>query len=974
MFLIECGKRHIINYNDFCCLQHLIEMNFLAESQTLGHKFGKSMLKCLNHHFRTKKLNFESLKLDTAKHFLDIVTKYSSHFYFLNKFDYSKILVRIGLKAAEETSFKEHSEIILRKCAIYNNVACVYEKTGAYSKAIKYCKVYLKYANSRYDKLVVLNNMARIYVKINDLNSAAITMKSLYTLLKEEAKRLLSEHLKNARETLPESLNNQGENLNRVNLVSFLYYNYATFLENSGKEQEAIEKFRKGYEFTLPILGEYNIIIQKFAFKLYSKEMGTSKKLNYNINKKDHHLQKESSDEEACSEYENMSIEENLNFKPKVSQNNKVYYEETQKKTQRLETFNTFKMVSKKNTLSTGQNLNLLNQNFNTIQNNEMLELRQKVDILLLKLDKLDIEKINKFMDKESDSSFIMNTQEAIKENKNYYQQRKDKIIKLFKPAIKKYLIKAKDKNNLVKGLSLVNDQSDLNRKNTMNISQDFLNDLVSQFEAEMREESSLHTNSDNQGDEKIKNKNRRNTEIGVVSRSKSSAAIKNQSSPNILNIQNLRAGERIEKESEPSENVVKARRSLRDIFKKVIPEKTVQNLENYNPSNRKGSFFTDMIESLLDDKSSANNLSSPKTVISKNISNKTSVSSQSNNIQIKSNIKAPTISIQEDNSNDKYEFTTLVYKNESQKGNHYKKQVNNFAKGFKINIIRDNSENEYKYQPFYMKATGDRTIQNKVIPSNNYGINICMEQSNNDDFKAETLFFKSEEKNQQKNEENTITLTKNSTPILKEINLDSIDDDNINQNSFQNLLKNKIKKFTDIKKHFDLLLKECKISDKIFSIIRELNNDLYKIAISYGSKDVSKGIFLRLRKLGPANCKISDRVVAENFISFEKLKSFATKITLFNSLPEYIDLHMLLSLDDFIEKVFIYHCYIFAKEGNILLGVLTRPLGICFNRAYEFIFLKTSCIIDIFIMNSKEVKFFIYNKAKYIFNNYVVI
>lgn len=139
------------------------------------------------------------------------------------------------------------------------------------------------------------------------------------------------------------------------------------------------------------------------------------------------------------------------------------------------------------------------------------------------------------------------------------------------------------------------------------------------------------------------------------------------------------------------------------------------------------------------------------------------------------------------------------------------------------------------------------------------------------------------------------------------------------------------------------------------------MDNKFYKINVAYTKpSEEKKGITLKLYEEGSGLT-----VLAENTINFSKLKSLVEKLCLNYALPRIIDLNLIDSLDLFLEKVFIYYCYIIKKDGKIILGVLPRPIGICSNKSYQFNFLKTQCIIDILILNKRETKFFIYNSQK---------
>ena len=180
-----------------------------------------------------------------------------------------------------------------------------------------------------------------------------------------------------------------------------------------------------------------------------------------------------------------------------------------------------------------------------------------------------------------------------------------------------------------------------------------------------------------------------------------------------------------------------------------------------------------------------------------------------------------------------------------------------------------------------------------------------------------------------------------------------------------------KYKKFSDFdfkKKNeytakllIESLISKYKYSSRNYSILREMDNKFYKINVSHTKpSEEKKGIVLKLYEEGNGLT-----VIAENIISFSKLKGLVEKLCLLYSIPRIFDINLINTLDLFLEKVFIYYCYLIKKEGKISLGILPRPVGICSNKSYQFSFLKTQCIIDILIMHKRETKFFIYNSQK---------
>jgi hypothetical protein len=74
------------------------------------------------------------------------------------------------------------------------------------------------------------------------------------------------------------------------------------------------------------------------------------------------------------------------------------------------------------------------------------------------------------------------------------------------------------------------------------------------------------------------------------------------------------------------------------------------------------------------------------------------------------------------------------------------------------------------------------------------------------------------------------------------------------------------------------------------------------------------------------------------------------------------VDISIIDSFDLFIEKILIYFFYILKKDGKIVTGVLPRPTGINSNKSYQFMFLNSTCSIDILILNKRETKFYIYS------------
>jgi hypothetical protein len=124
----ECNRNHLPSYETTCCLKQLLIMNEWAENQMMISKYSNLFFKTLNHFFKRDKLDYENMKLDLLKLFLQVITKFVTFYFNLEKWEYSKILIKIGLKACEINAFCQHPDIILRKIAILSNLSCIYSK------------------------------------------------------------------------------------------------------------------------------------------------------------------------------------------------------------------------------------------------------------------------------------------------------------------------------------------------------------------------------------------------------------------------------------------------------------------------------------------------------------------------------------------------------------------------------------------------------------------------------------------------------------------------------------------------------------------------------------------------------------------------------------------------------------------------------------------------------------------------------
>ena len=296
----ECGKLHIPNYSVSCCLRHLLEMAKYAEMQTQIKKYSKLLLITLNHSYRENSLNIQSMKLDLVLLLLDVLSNYISHFFLINKFEYSKLLCIIAIKAIRETVYKTNPEIILRENAINNNIACLYESKGKYNKAYKYISYNKKYigTSSHIDNAILFNNLIRIALKANKTNDINEYIEQMKNCLVIEMKRSKEAMMK---QTSNNNIYEANSFLTEKNiLISFLMYNLGNILEKVSQNNKSKEIFIKGYEFSMSTIGEHHFYTNKYLTKITAS---ISKNFIEDLNENRYqHKYKEISSEESENE------------------------------------------------------------------------------------------------------------------------------------------------------------------------------------------------------------------------------------------------------------------------------------------------------------------------------------------------------------------------------------------------------------------------------------------------------------------------------------------------------------------------------------------------------------------------------------------------------------------------------------------------------------------------------------------------
>lgn len=187
----QCGKekRHIQNYNDIsCCLEYLIQLNNKTENNLLTTKYGVFLLRTLNHYSKKKYFLSTSVSLDKTIKLLQIITKYSSFYYFRNKEDYTKMLIKCGIDIINQSKYKDDENIINLKNALVNNVACIYFQIQQHNKAAKFLDKCIQMNKNYIDNIITYNNYGLIEISNKRIKSGVHYFHLMYKEIKGKLK------------------------------------------------------------------------------------------------------------------------------------------------------------------------------------------------------------------------------------------------------------------------------------------------------------------------------------------------------------------------------------------------------------------------------------------------------------------------------------------------------------------------------------------------------------------------------------------------------------------------------------------------------------------------------------------------------------------------------------------------------------------------------------------------------------------
>lgn len=265
--LQDCNKVHIPSFNETCCLTHLIEMNDYANDHFLSSKYTKFFFKEILSIYKSNKLDYPSYNKEITNKLMKILINQLCHFFSLTKFRFAKLMVNIALDIHNRSIFKSNPDIVANTAAVFNNVACIYERTGQNEKALKYFNHYSKYITNPIDKLIYYNNTLKVLIKIKRVNEIDDMIDNFRSILYQEIDRAKNEKLVSLakKDTI-----NDIEFNNRCKLLTFLLFNFAIAVETQSAK-DAKENYKKGYEFAISMLGESNFYTNKFVHKIDAK-------------------------------------------------------------------------------------------------------------------------------------------------------------------------------------------------------------------------------------------------------------------------------------------------------------------------------------------------------------------------------------------------------------------------------------------------------------------------------------------------------------------------------------------------------------------------------------------------------------------------------------------------------------------------------------------------------------------------------
>ena len=993
----ECGKIHYPNFSKTCCLRHLLSMAQFAQNQTLTKKYSNLLLTTLNHAYKENAFNFGDMQLDLLILLLDVLSQFMGHFYMVQKYNYTKFLGLLAIKALKETDYKQHPEIMIRECAINNNIACLYETKENYKQAYKYICNNKKYIdnNNDFDNAIFYNNLIRICIKNKKVNEVKTYLDCYKKSLNNAISLLKNMGIKHAFEN--ENYIKSEIDINDYNskneLITLLMFNLGVILERRDEKQEARNVYLQGYEFSISVLGEWNFYTQRLKRKIISvstKDLN-DEKVPFNLIQKNS-LGQSSSEEEIFAFKNKKSLTKSQNSKHNRS-----------------------------NTLD-----NKVNSKSNCKQFLEDKTLIDKINRICefverygnqISIDESDNNNIKKQLHSELVQGLSVKTKEKNKEL-TY-----EKFKQMCKPFLKKFL-----KNGEL-GINIAKEGKKQQRSA-------LVAEVLEEFEKEKKEKKSkppsvscpkptLQTPAINpellasppQPPKKVpKIKALFSKVLGINKENE----IKSKSLFEQITYELLNAGRK------KSDGQIKM--------------KTTQ--QNINENN------------VIFDNSTINNsvsspLNSPKVVIQ--IPNPIG-QNQSENFASERNLLKPELeqltkdisfNIEYENHDEAYEFKPFYRKNNS-----YKKTIATIATQKKVNFIKSQSQVPASFlgsiivgsklevpkspakrlpKPQQNYINIEDQSESKPPPDNNSDndlISISPISSKTYEFTAYVNSAPGNESTRKKN----VNLQQQKTKIIKTLNTSYIDygdelqitttgiqstplnvsrteyyndeagiqinpiENDLDNNLFTgtcnsyslkfeeilapisnscidledelefddnfNFYHNRSKNALNIYSYFDQLLlpttsnnnnsfnQDSKITN--YLLILPFQNESYIVIIK--NDTFQKRLIFNLYKNNSQQS--TDTPLNSLIVEYVKLNKIVQKLQLFNSLPTYYDVNSIQNVDDLIKRVIAYHTIIIDKDKQLSIGLSAKPSGINGDKQITFRFLKTHCSVDILVLS----------------------
>ena len=1006
----ECGKYHYPSFSKTCCLRHLLEMSHYAQKLTLTKKYSKLLLTTLNHVYKEKAFNFAEMKLDLLLLLLDVISKFMGHFYMVQKYEYSKLLGIIATKALKETDYKQHPEIIIRECAINNNISCLYEAKEKYSQAYKYIcynKKYIEY-NNDFDNAVFYNNLIRICLKNKNVNEVKLYVDNFRKCLDNAITLLNNIRIKkafeNGRGTKMNGVNMNNEYSTKNELIALMMFNFGNVLDKINNKQEAKNIYVQGYEFSISTLGEWNFYTQKLKRKIMI--INNAKEIN---------------DDVKC----------NLASKNSLAQSSSEDETFTLKSSKSMSITQTLKN-SRSNTLESkpGNGKQFLEDSSLIDKINRICEFVEKFGDKLPLLD-----------DKKNDSlknrKLSQSTTDQSSSTKIQRKQKRQFSYETFKQMCKPFFLKFFQNGQLIthSGSLLTSNNLQSKSKRTALIAE-----VLEEYGKEQQNEKKAHKQT-----------------------SVSCPKTKLDTPP--INFNPIASPPQAKKPPKIKElfskviNLNKPKEQPQGIFAQLASELMGTTYEmkqdQFKMKPNKGVVSNNVVfdNSIINNESSISQ--SPRVVlpipnsIAQTQSEGGTDSSTKNYLkpELEEITKGINFNIEYENNDEVYEFKPFYRKN-----NAYTKTIQSFATQKKVCFIKNQNQNNnltsvlgsllfspklevpknpykpkqeshqnksktipkenkvnkidedlisiteinsktYEFEPFYNSSVDftQKTTQHKEVQQKSTKF---AKNSNTsfvaglDDFQITTCDGQKNPLNITKNLEeaetqlhpiknNLFTGTsntniKNFEEILSTLSNSCIDfEEEFDFEENFEFYNNRSKNVLDIYTYFDQILSNSNKSlGKITNYIITLpfQNETFHIVIKNESNQ--KRIQFSLYK-NESQISLNSPL---NVLSVEytKLNKIIEKLHLYKSLPLYYDINNIQTIDDLMKNVLAYHAIIINKENRLTIGLSAKPNGINGDKQITFRFLKSQCSIDIIVFPNYIIRIIVSMQITFSFDCYL--